>query len=332
MSTPTSDAATIPKPSDALPPATGTPDTLGVSANFGARRGSGARTALVLGGGGIVFVSWQITYLHRLGELGIPIDTTDVVVGTSAGSLVAAVVTGGHLNWVHTELGVLTRVPALVAMMAPAGELAPSQRRAAALFLDAGDASAATVRAIGHAALAADTPGPNLLPRSVRMVVPSNRWPTDTAVPDRLRITATDAYSGERLVLTRACGVGVRRAVAASSTVPGLFAPQPIGDRRAMDGGVSGSGTHCDLVAGAERALVLSLFAGRDTAGATQRPGTLADELDRLERSGTTVVATHTGLPPTVNLMDPASMGAAVADGRMQAERDAERVAALLAR
>jgi NTE family protein len=161
------------------------------------------------------------------------------------------------------------------------------------------------------------------------MVVPSNRWPTDRAVPNRLRITATDAYSGERLVLTRRCGVGVRRAVAASSSVPGLFAPQPIGDRRAMDGGVSGSGTHCDLVAGAERAVVLNLFGGRDVATSTQAPGTFATELDQLRQSGTTFEARHTNLPAEVNLMDPASMGAAVADGQAQAERDVDTMAML---
>ena len=54
----------------------------------------------------------------------------------------------------------------------------------------------------------------------------------------------------------------VARAVAASSAVPGLFTPQPILDRRCMDGGVSGTGTHLDLVAGARRAVVLHLTDG----------------------------------------------------------------------
>jgi NTE family protein len=323
---------TVSRPSDALPP--GQPevdDGLGVAAAFGARHGAGARTALVLGGGGIVFVSWQLAYLYRLHQLGVNVGGADIVVGTSAGSVVASVLTGGHLARVHAELGLLTRVPALVAMMAPAGELAPSQRRAAALFLDAGDSAPSTVRAIGHAALAAATPGPDLLPRSLRLLLPSNRWPADGPVTGRLRITATDTYSGQRLVLTRASGVGLRRAVAASATVPGLFAPQPVRDRRAMDGGVSGSGTHCDLVAGAGRALVLSLFGGRAQAASTQQPGTLQAELDKLRRSGTVVEARHTGLPASVNLMDPACMGDAVADGRAQAERDVETMSALFA-
>ena len=50
--------------------------------------------------------------------------------------------------------------------------------------------------------------------------------------------------------MTDATDTSLSRAVAASSAVPGIFAPQAIGDRRCMDGGVSGPGTHLDLLAG----------------------------------------------------------------------------------
>ena len=43
-----------------------------------------------------------------------------------------------------------------------------------------------------------------------------------------------------------------------------LSQPQLIQDRRCMDGGVSGSGTHCDRLAGSTRALVISLVGGDD--------------------------------------------------------------------
>ena len=66
-----------------------------------------------------------------------------------------------------------------------------------------------------------------------------------------LQITCVDAYTGERCVVTRDSLTTIPRAVAASSAVPGVFAPQPIGDRRCMDGGVSGTGTHLDLLGGA---------------------------------------------------------------------------------
>ena len=44
--------------------------------------------------------------------------------------------------------------------------------------------------------------------------------------------------------------MSVARAAAASSSVPVIFSPQPLHDRRAMDGGVSGTGIHADLAAG----------------------------------------------------------------------------------
>jgi len=301
-------------------------DGLALPLAFDAGRGAGAGTALVLGGGGIVFVTWQLAYLHRLHQLGVPVESADIVVGTSAGSLVAAVLTTGHLCRVFAELELLVKVPALVGAMAPASGLAASQQRAVTMFLAAGDASAATVSAIGHAALAAATPPMTLLPRSLAMLLPSNRWPAG-----RLQITATDTYSGERLVLTAASGVPLRNAVAASASVPGLFAPQQVGDRRAMDGGVSGSGTHCDVVAGARRALVLSLHDGLAAPGSTQQPDTLAVELDGLRSSGTDVELRCSTLPAGVNLMDPALMPAAVAAGESQADADADRLRAFLA-
>ena len=293
---------------------------------FDAGRGAGAGTALVLGGGGIVFVTWQLAYLHRLHQLGVPVESADIVVGTSAGSLVAAVLTTGHLRRVFAELELLVKVPALVGAMAPASGLAASQQRAVTMFLAAGDASAATVSAIGHAALAAATPPMTLLPRSLAMLLPSNRWPAG-----RLQITATDTYSGERLVLTAASGVPLRNAVAASASVPGLFTPQQVGDRRAMDGGVSGSGTHSDLVAGVRRALVLSLHDKLAVPGSTQQPDTLAVELDGLRGSGTDVELRCSTLPAGVNLMDPALMPTAVAAGESQADADADRLRAIFA-
>ena len=82
-----------------------------------------------------------------------------------------------------------------------------------------------------------------------------------------------DAYTGERLVLHDESGVRLARAVAASASVPGLFAPQPVGDRRAMDGGVSGSGIHSDLVAGAGRALVFPIVGDVPEGRMTMTPG-----------------------------------------------------------
>src|SRR3954454_15362801 len=53
------------------------------------------RTALVLGGGGITGIAWEIGLIAGLAEAGVDLSTADLVVGTSAGSVVGAQVTTG---------------------------------------------------------------------------------------------------------------------------------------------------------------------------------------------------------------------------------------------
>ena len=109
----------------------------------------------------------------------------------------------------------------------------------------------------------------------------------------------------------------------ASSAVPGLFAPQPVEDRRFMDGGVCGSGTHLDLLAGAERALVLSLSDGSVEEGRmTCAPGSVRAEFDALRASGCELfVAAPASVSPE-DLMDPHKVPEALELGRRQAWGD----------
>ncbi|GAA0928496.1 hypothetical protein GCM10009557_93800 [Virgisporangium ochraceum] len=51
--------------------------------------------ALVLGGGGITGIGWEIGLLSGLAAAGLDVDAPDVVVGTSAGSVVGAQLCGG---------------------------------------------------------------------------------------------------------------------------------------------------------------------------------------------------------------------------------------------
>ena len=205
--------------------------------------------------------------------------------------------------------------------------MTPSQQRAVDLFDQAADAAPDVIRAIGAAALAARTPSVNHLPASVVLMTQTWHWP-----PHRLVVSAMDAYTGERLVLHDESGVRLARAVAASASVPGLFAPQPVGDRRAMDGGVSGSGIHSDLVAGAGRALVFPIVGDVPEGRMTMTPGGTAREIAALQASGTEVEVRHSRLPLTTNLMDPAEVPAARALGAQQAAEDAPELAAFWGR
>lgn len=307
--------------------ATGTTVDLARPIDFEARYGEGLGTGVSLGGGGIWFVSWQVAYLFELASAGVDVAGADRIVGTSAGSVVSSVLEAGNLSRLHTELKVLAKLPKLIGVLAPASKLSASQETARDLFATAPDADPDRVRDIGHAALAASTPSAATMARNVGLILGSRSWPSST-----LHITAVDAFTGERLVLTNRARVPLPRAVAASSAVPGLFAPQPIADRRCMDGGVSGSGTHLDLLAGARRALVVSLTDGSAVVEPmmTVSPGDIEAEFDALRGTGTELlVRTPEAVDPD-RLMDPSAVPDAIAMGRRQAVADAEELRTFL--
>ena len=296
-----------------------TPRDLALPRTFDAGYGEGVDRGLCLGGGGLFFVAWQVAYLQTLALRGLRFDAAHRVVGTSAGSMVASALTGGKLKRLHSEVSVLAKVPALVSALAPASELAPSQQRALDLFIKATDGEPATVQAIGHAALAASTPRAETTRRNISLVLGPGRWPSDA-----LHVTCVDTYTGERCVVTREANCSVSRAVAASIAVPGVFAPQPIGDRFCMDGGVSGTGTHLDLFAGSKRVLILALTDGTDVDEGmmTSHPGEGQKELDDLKGSGTSVVLRTPAEVDLLELMSPSAVPRALAMGAKQAADD----------
>ena len=284
-----------------------------------ARYGRGIERGLVLGGGGIWFVAWQTGYLRRLEELGLQLGLADRLVGTSAGSIVASILAGEKLAGFGRTVDLLTRAPGLLARMAASGPLEPSCERALDSFRDARDCEPQTLREIGFAALAARTPTAEVTARNFSVILRMRRWPSS-----RLHITCVDAFTGERIVVTRSAAVPLARAAAASSAVPGIFAPQPIQDRKCMDGGVAGTGVHLDLVAGARRALVISLVDGSepDLAWGTMTPETIRQEFADLQASGTQAlrIVPRTQVPEDV--MDPRLAVSAVQEGVAQADDD----------
>jgi NTE family protein len=281
--------------------------------------GRGIERGLVLGGGGIWFVAWQTGYLRRLEELGLGLGSADRLVGTSAGSIVASILAGEKLGGFARTVDLLTRAPGLLARMASSGPLEPSCQRALDAFRESRDSSPETLRAIGFAALAAGTPSADATARNFSVILRMRRWPSS-----RLHITCVDAYTGERCVITRSAGVPVPRAVAASSAVPGIFAPQPVQDRKCMDGGVAGTGVHLDLVAGARRALVVSLVDGSepDLTWGTMTPATIRQEFADLQASGTEALRIIPRAEVPEDVMDPRLALGAVQEGLAQADDD----------
>ena len=103
-------------------------------------------------------------------------------------------------------------------------------------------ANAADARAIGAAArnLYRDTEATWL--QSIAALVGLSAWPEKPFF-----VTAVDVASGERKVFDASSGVPLTRAIAASASVPGIFASVDIGGKRYMDGQVLSS-TNAELL------------------------------------------------------------------------------------
>jgi NTE family protein len=212
---------------------------------------SDQRRALVLGGGGITGIAWEIGVLAGLAEAGVDLTGADLVVGTSAGSVVGAQLTSG------ADLEMLFARQ----LDPPTGEQAARMTRAAlarygwAVLRSRGD-DVGFRRRVGALALAAEQAG--LTPtEQERLDVIGSRL-VSREWPDRdLRITAVDAESGEFRVLDRTSGVPLLQAVAASCAVPGVYPPVTIDGRRYVDGGMR-SAANADLAEGHDRVVVLA--------------------------------------------------------------------------
>jgi NTE family protein len=209
-------------------------------------------------------------------ELQSGIIAADVMVGTSAGSAVAAQVAGG------TAIEVLygTQLSEASGEIEVDMDLEDLMARFVAAATGAQGAEDMR-RRIG--ALAIDTP---TVSEAVRRAVIAGRLP-DPSWPDRtLLVTAVDAHSGEPAVFHKESGVELVDAVAASCAVPGVWPPVTIGGRRYIDGGVR-SGTNADLAVGCDRVLVIT----PSRADAPQPWGNLDDEIRQLEPAQVRVIS-----------------------------------------
>jgi NTE family protein len=202
------------------------------------------RRALVLAGGGIAGIAWETGVLRGIADESpaaarLLLDS-DVLVGTSAGSAVAAQIGSGSTLEVLFERQV-AESSAEIDSGADVDEIAELFLAALAEpYEKAGDPTLDKTRQqmqrIGSVALATKT-----VPEPVRRQVIAQRLPSHDW-PDRvLRLTAIDVVTGELVVFDRESGVGLVDAVAASCAVPGAWPPVTIAGRHYMDGGVASS-------------------------------------------------------------------------------------------
>ncbi len=265
--------------------------------------GEHGRTALVLGGGGITGIAWEIGILTGLAEAGVDLTDADIVVGTSAGSVVGAQVTNG------TPLADLYAGQ----LEPPDAELGGRMSRIAALklvppYLLPGTGRDKLAR-VGRVALASHRPGSVDREGVIRSRLPVRDWPERD-----LRITAVDAESGEFTVFTAASGVDLVAAVAASCAVPTVWPPVEIDGRTYMDGGMR-STANVDVAAGVDRVVVLAPLprsVSRKTSIRAQLGSVAAREWSVVTPDAEALAAFGR------NLLDPAKRGVAAEAGLRQ--------------
>ena len=267
------------------------------------------RTAVVLAAGGLVGQAFHLGVLTCLEEAaGFDARTADVLVGSSAGSLVAAGLAGGlSAGDLRAELlgeplsaeGARIRGRRHPLPRLPADEPEPAGRRP----LAPGAVLHAVRRpwqvrpwALASSLLPPGRMGTDLIARAVHHLH-GDAW------PDRdLRITAVRARDARRVVFGTpgAPRVDVGTAVAASCAIPSYFAPVRVDGEAYVDGGMH-SPSNADVVLRDRPELVvisspMSLGRGAhrtprvDLAMRLALRRVLAAEVRRLRRAGSDVV------------------------------------------
>ncbi len=270
--------------------------------------------ALVLGGGGVTGIAWELGILKGLLDAGLDLSSADLVVGTSAGSVVGSQASDGN------DLGELVEMQRSPALAARERTVDFDLERMAAAFtgLMQGVRSPRELRArIGALALMAPT-----VSESERLAIITSRLPRHEWPARRLLITAVDTATGDPVVWDRDAGVPLVLAVAASCAVPGVWPPVTVDGRRYMDGGVR-SGTNADLAAGHGVVVILAPIVGNLLGGSLDEEiASLGPEAKVLVVSPAPAALEAIGPNP----LDPSRRAPAVAAGLAQASSVAEAV------
>jgi NTE family protein len=287
--------------------------------------------ALVLAGGGAAGNAWELGLIAGLSDAGVDVTGADLIIGTSAGSTVAAQITGGTrpAELYAAVIAEVHRPPGpQLGSARPGGRnlSGPSYLEwSDAIIASAEDASDMR-RRMGAAALeldASDGSGHTRWRDIVAARLSSHEWPRQL-----VRIPAVDAQTGEPVVFDRHSGVELVDAVAAS-TSSGFAGPYRIGGNRYINGGYRRS-ENADLAAGYGRVLVFSPFGGRSRMPAEWGMD-LATQVNELRAGGSTV---ETVFPDAgagdvfdANALDPSTRPQAARGGYDQGRALAELLA-----
>lgn len=285
-----------------------------------------ASVAVVLGAGGIVGAAYHAGVLTALAEAGFDARHADTLVGTSAGSGVAATLRAGFppLDLAPRSLGRTISAEAARIVGRSTGPPTFDLRPRPLSRMPRPSSPSLLLHAARHPAKAlaglmpTGTVSGDVIGERIDSLYRDARW------PDRpLWICTVDLESGDRVVFGRdRHDASVGTAVQASSSIPSFFRPVIHDGRRYVDGGVH-SPTNADLVAD-ERfdvVVVISPMSSTTDARRTARPSArhiharqLATEVRRVRAAGVEVLTFQPTADDLVamgsNAMDPSQRAA----------------------
>ncbi len=216
------------------------------------------RIGLALGAGGVVGANWMIGALEALeAQSGFRAADAAEVLGTSAGSLIGALLSAGvptaamaayatgEADGSPAKLGGHDATALRLARVPP--PLGPGSLR---MVLGARNRTTLLTGLLPRGVIGTDA-----ISRLVERAVGA-AWPAHGG----LRIVACDYASGERVVFDGHGDPAVTPAVAvaASCAIPAFYAPVRIGARRYVDGGIH-SHSNLDLLAGSRLDAVIAI-------------------------------------------------------------------------
>ena len=289
---------------------------------------------LVLGGGGVLGEAWLRATLAGLeAEHGWDLRECEAFVGTSAGSIVAAVLAAGRRPAVAAEASGAWEEATAAAPTSPGALRRLAGGTAAALTAPIAPLAAAGLQP-GRAALrAAVLRRGRTATRSIPQLAAQLRA-LDSTFDGRLRVAAVERASGRRVVFGApgAPPATVEEAVLASCAVPWVFRPVTIGGHEYVDGGAwSAANLDAAPVRRGTRVLCLNPTASprlaRDRLGAIRAFArtTAAAEALVLRRRGAevTIVAPDAATVAAIgpDLFDPGRRAAVEATGFAQGRR-----------
>lgn len=263
--------------------------------------------ALILAGGGVTGVAWETGILLGLLDSGSDLlADVDLVVGTSAGSTVAAQILSGvalnelfarQISDVHGEISPRINLELLALIF---GDMA-----------DGGTTTDEQRARVGQLALSADTVEEATRRAVIEQRLPSHDWPTTPLV-----ITAIDADTGEFVAWSKDSGVSLVDAVTSSCAVPSVWPCVTINNRRYYDGGLRNS-ANAYLANGHSNITIIAPMTGGESA-------LVNDEIRELRSHGASVrmvnadAAAIEAMGP--NSLDPRFRKVSAENGRRQGQ------------